>query len=281
MKAIRNILVIVDAAAADHPAVLKGALLAEKFAAKLALLACKAELRAHVENLALHLRARGLDVTTDAFSAAPLHVALLERVTRTGAELIVKNAHHHTLARRTVFTNPDWELIRRVPASLLLTKSTPWSSEPSVLAAVGSSNEHDRAASFDHCILECAALLARRLAGRLHAMHSYVCKVPVVAPMISGPLLATTVSPQSLAAVHATKLKHFTSIATEYALPPANIHLEMGGVRDSICRVALEVRANIVVIGALSCNGLTRAFKGNTAEEVMERVPCDALIVKS
>ena len=91
MNAIRNILVIVDPAASHHPAVVKGALLAEKFGARLELFACNAELhplkqvangapqstfslatelKGLLETLAVPLRARGLEVTTDAICAA-------------------------------------------------------------------------------------------------------------------------------------------------------------------------------------------------------------------
>jgi universal stress protein E len=302
MKTICNVLVIVDPAATHHPAVIKGALLAEKLGARLELFACNAELhplkrvangstqstvslatelKELLETLAVPLRARGLDVTTDAICAAPLHAALLDHVKHTSAELIVKDTRHRTFARRTVFTNTDWELIRGLSASLLLTKPTAWSQLPSILAAVDPGHEHEKATLLDHCILDHAAQLAQRLAGKLHVVHAYPCKVPVAAPIMPGPLLVPSISPDAMAAEHATKLKTLTRLAAEYSLPRANIHLEVGGVRGSICNVASQVHADVVVMGSMSRNGLARAFIGNTAEEVLERLPCDALIVKS
>jgi universal stress protein E len=302
MNAIRNILVIVDPAATSHPAVVKGALLAEKFGAGLELFACNAELhplkqvangipqstvslatelKGFLETLAVPLRARGLQVTTDAICAAPLHAALLDHVKRTNADLIVKDARHHTFARRTVFTNTDWELIRGLSVSLLLTKPTTWSRLPSILAAVDPGHESETGVHLDHCILDHAAQLAQRLEGKLHIVHAYPCKVPVVAPIMAGPLLTASISPEAIAAEHGAKLKMLTRLADRYSLPRANIHLEVGGVRGSICNVAAQVRADVVVMGAMTRNGLARAFIGNTAEEVLERLPCDALIVKS
>lgn len=35
-----------------------------------------------------------------------------------------------------------------------------------------------------------------------------------------------------------------------------------------------------MTMGAISRSGLQRAFLGSTAEDVLERLPCDALIVK-
>jgi universal stress protein E len=94
-------------------------------------------------------------------------------------------------------------------------------------------------------------------------------------------LLAASISPEAVAAEHTAKLKCLTRLADKYSLPLGNIHLEVGGVRGSICNVASQVHADVVVMGAMSRNGFTRAFIGNTAEEVLERLPCDALIVKS
>ena len=301
MNAIRNILVIVDPAAAHHPAVVKGALLAGQFGAKLELFACNAELhplkrvanglpqntvslaaelKGLLETLAVPLRARSLEVTTDAICAAPLHAALLDHVQHTNADLIVKDTHHHTFARRTVFTNTDWELIRGLSAPLLLTKPNRWARAPSVLAAIDPGHEHDRGAHLDQCILDHGARLAQGLDGKLHVVHAHPCKVPVMAPIMPGPLLTASISPEALAAEHAAKIKILTRLADKYSLPLANIHLEVGGVRGSICNVAARVHADIIVMGAMPRTGLARAFIGNTAEEVLERLPCDALVVK-
>jgi universal stress protein E len=41
-----------------------------------------------------------------------------------------------------------------------------------------------------------------------------------------------------------------------------------------------QLRADIVVMGAVSRRGLARVFIGNTAEDVLDRLACDLLIVK-
>ena len=255
MNAIRNILVIIDPAAKDHPAAVKGALLAEKFGARVEQFVCSAELHP-LREIAAHVK-------------------------QTNADLIVKDTRHHTFARRTVFSNTDWELIRGLSAPLLLTKANVWASSPKVLAAVDPGHEHDKASQLDHCILDRASQVAKSLGGELHVVHAYPCKVPVVAPIMAGPMLTASVSPEALAAEHAARLKMLTRLADKYSLPKANIHLEVGGVRGCICNVASQVHADIVVMGAMSRTGLARAFIGDTVEEVLERSPCDALIVKS
>jgi len=58
------------------------------------------------------------------------------------------------------------------------------------------------------------------------------------------------------------------------------VHLEVGGPAAVLPRAAGELRADIVAMGAISRSGLKRIFIGSTAEDVLERLPCDALIVK-
>jgi len=54
-----------------------------------------------------------------------------------------------------------------------------------------------------------------------------------------------------------------------------------GGPVQVLPRVAADLRADIVVLGAISRRGLKRVFIGSTAEDVLEKLPCDALIVKT
>jgi len=47
-----------------------------------------------------------------------------------------------------------------------------------------------------------------------------------------------------------------------------------------IDQVAREIHSSIVVMGALSRSGLKRFLIGNTAEGVLNYLPCDILIMK-
>lgn len=123
MNVVRNILVVIDPAVARPAAVDKASLLAEKFRATLQLFACGTRsrslvraanaflettdepttaLNSLVEDLAAPLRARGMEVTTHAVCATSWRAVLLDYVKQAGADLIVKDTHHHTFTRRTV-----------------------------------------------------------------------------------------------------------------------------------------------------------------------------------
>ncbi len=302
MNPIRSILVIVDPTAKQHPAVTKAGLLAQKFSARLDLFLCDTkasrnirqaerarnaaaplviDLKPFFESLAEPLRQRGIDVTTEAVSADPLHAALLERVRYTCADLVVKDTHHHSVAQRTILTNTDWELIRGCPVPLLLTKPKPWTSNPCICAAVDPGHDDDKPRLLDRSILDEASTFATKLGGQLHVLHTYIPMALVASATGSVPPAVMDVSPELLAGERATKLRELTALVADYRVPDSNVHLEIGGVSEALCRLAGQLNADVMTMGAVSRSAVKRIFIGSTAESVLERLPCDALIVKA
>lgn len=302
MNPVRNILAIVDPTAEQHAAVEKAALLAQKLGARLELYACDTkasrevriaahararsteplviDLKSILEKLAKPLREQGLDVTTEVECADPLHVALIDRARRTTADLIVKDTHHHSLAKRTFITNTDWQLIRACPVSLLLTKPNRWASVPRIFAAVDPGHANDKPAVLDDRIMDYAAVLAKRLGGELHLLHVYLPAAIVAAAVSGGPPAAIIPSAEELAEEEEKKRGLLRQLITDYRIADENVHLKVGGPAQVLPHVAGALRADIVAIGAISRSGLQRAFIGSTAEDVLEYLPCDALIIK-
>ena len=302
MEYIKHILVFVDPKMSEHPAIAKAALLAEKFAAHIELFVCDtrstresrfaAHLRARpgepfpvdiealLETLAAPLRSRGLDVTTECAHADVLHVGLIDRTRHTNADLVIKDTHHHSLARRTFLTNTDWQLIRGCPAPLLLTKGTTWATVPRIFAAVDPGHLNDKPEMLDHWIVEHAALFAQRLEGELHVLHVYLPMAIVGAAAAGNPPLAAVVPARDLAVEELNRRKLLDALLSEYHLGAERIHLEVGGPAQVLPGAAESLQADVLTMGAIARSGLKRIFIGSTAEDVLERLPCDALIVK-
>jgi universal stress protein E len=69
-------------------------------------------------------------------------------------------------------------------------------------------------------------------------------------------------------------------ISAEFGVEESQIHLELGGPTAVLPMVAEAVHADVIVMGAVSRRGLRRVLMGSTAEDVLERLPCDAFVVK-
>jgi universal stress protein E len=297
-----NILAIVDPTASEHPAVEKAARLAERCKARLALFACEtkesravryakhlqqggstdfiAHIRALVDALAEPLRKRGLEVTVDIGRGDPLHARVIEHALHSGADLVVKETHHHSLAKRTFMTNTDWHLIRGCTMPLLLTKEKPWASAPTIVAAVDPGHEHDKPVALDHRILEWSQGLRERLDGSVYAVHAYLPAVLIAEAASGVPVTMSPFTPQMIEDERKHVLRELKKLVAPYDVADANVKVELGVASEVLPRVASELGADIMVMGAISRSGLKRVFIGSTAERVLEHLPCDVLVVK-
>ena len=69
-------------------------------------------------------------------------------------------------------------------------------------------------------------------------------------------------------------------LCKQHGVPPERMHVHQGGTRQSLLALTEQLRADAVVMGALSRSGLKGLFLGNTAEDVLDRLDCDLIIVK-
>lgn len=303
MAEIRNILVIVDPTVTEHPSLLKAQQFAMAAKARLELFICDTQasreerlvaqraadptrlldvnLKPMLEQLARPLRDRGLDVSTECSFADNLVEGLADRVRHSNADLVIKETHHHSLLQRTLITNTDWQLIRILQKPLLLTKPRPWSAPMRLIAAVDPGHINDKPAALDEMILRWSRSLADQHQAELHAVHAYVpLTVAATAGAVVAPM-ASTLTPEAMEFEDHEKRKELRGLTDRYAVKPEHLHLELGVPTDLLPRKAELLGADLVVMGAIARRGLQRLFIGSTAERVLERMPCDILVVKT
>src|SRR5690606_3917472 len=303
MQSLQEILVIIDPNAPDHASLAKAELLAERFGARIELYICDTkaaratrllavraadpsqpidlDLMPLLEGLAEPMRQRGLAVRAEVGFAERLADGLLERTLHTSADLIIKDAQHHSTLSRTLFSSTDWHLIRHCPRPLLFTKGKPWSATPTIIGAVDPGHLNDKPAELDHRILQWGRTLAEGLNGTLHAVHAYIpLTIAAAAANLAAPI-AHTLTPQTVEYEEHEKRKELHELTDRYGIDRARVHLELGVAADVIPDCAAELDADLVVMGAIARTGLERIFIGSTAERVLDKLPCDVLIVKS
>jgi universal stress protein E len=280
-----TILVVIDPTAAERqPALERAAWLAELGRARLELFACTYDpdagadagareraldaLQRGLEALAAPLRGQGLTVSVDAVWDHPFDAAIVKKAAAHDYWLVAKETHHYNLAQRTLLTNVDWHLIRECPAPLLLVKDRKLAAEPQIIAAVDPLNEHDKPAALDDRIFTFAGDLARVLRGHLHVVHAYVTPLGAELPVDAAKVIADE---------HRAAMEKFLDA---YATLAARHHLYQGVAHECLQQAAQEHAADFVVMGAVARRGLKRLFIGSTAERVLDRLPCDLVIIK-
>ncbi len=306
MQRLDRILAVVDPTADAQPALDKARLLAGRCGATLDLFLCDfdpslsvrpfadtdrlralreafvARRSAFLEERAAELRAQGIPTETSVRWDHPVHRGIVRRVRESSPDLVVKDTHYHSVLRRTLFTNTDWNLIRDCPAPLLLTKPAEWSAAPRILAALDPEHLGDKPAALDHDLLDWGNGLAATLDGELYAVHAFFPAALLAAATGAAdlPLLAGATADAMVATERARVAEVLAGVVREHGIAAERVLLEQGSAVEVLPRVADILRADLLVMGAVSRGRLQEIFVGSTAERVLDRLPCDVLVVK-
>src|SRR5688572_3185168 len=189
----------------------------------------------------------------------PPHEAIVRRAVRCRADLIIAECHE---GRRLkwLMRLTDWELLRASPVPVLLLKnSKPWRRN-AVLAAVDPSHAHAKPSGLDDIIVTKGKQLTKALRGTFHLMHAAspsAIGITVVDPAIDAVTLAAVYEQQKEKA-H----EDFADFAKSAKVPPRQRHVVDRDPATGIAAVAKAVKADVVVMGAVSRSGIKRLLIG-------------------
>jgi universal stress protein E len=233
-----------------------------------------------LEQLAAPLRREGLTVDLDARWDSPLHDSIVRKAEELGADLVLKDTHFHSVLKRSIFSNTDWTLIRNCAATLWLVKPRPPGQKPCFVASVDPLHERDKPAGLDKRILSTAQELGSALQGEVHVFHAFDVAAALA---VSTDAMTMPIALPINELADAMRAQHTEAVARlckEHRVPEDRAHVLQGGTRQQLLELTAELRADAVVMGAISRSGLKGLFLGNTAEDVLDRLDCDLVIVK-
>ena len=220
---------------------------------------------------------KGVESTATVEWDFPPHEAIVRRAIRVRADLIIAECHEGRRHKWYMHLT-DWELLRASPVPVLLLKTSRAWRQNTVLAAVDPSHAHAKPSRLDALIVEKGQQLTAALDGTFHLMHAAYPStfgVTFADPAIDGATLAAVYELQK-----ARARDDFAVFADSVKVPRKRRHLIERDPATGIAAVAKAVGADVVVMGAVSRSGLKRLFIGNTAERVLNSIPCDVLVVK-
>ncbi len=243
-----------------------------------------------LEELARGVRRRGIRVSTAVEWDFPECESIIRQAQRFEANLIMVQCHPaHRAPWLLRFT--DWELLRISAAPVLLIKDHSAYRRPRILAALDPTHAGSKPADLDEEVIRYASTLADALHGAFHAVHAYEPPARVAPPAAGshGSLRRTRAQRRSeLRVLHerlASSADWTARCALQEALRSSGMqhclqHVVASRPAPAIEEVSRDIGARIVVMGAVSRSGLDGLLIGNTAEKVLDRLPCDVLVVK-
>ncbi len=224
--------------------------------------------------LARSLRTAGLKVACEVVWDFPPAHAIVRQVLKSKPDLVVAESHRHSRVARWFLANSDWDLIRECPCPVWFVKQERFARKPLILTAIDPTHAHAKPSGLDEALLRSATAVTRLVGGRIAMIH--------VDPRGPRQLLnlrptgkypeQDVVPPKTMAAIERLGKRH--GVAADACV------VASGTPADVLTATTAEMKADLLVMGAISRSGLSHFHIGNTAEAVIDAVNCDVLIVK-
>jgi universal stress protein E len=232
--------------------------------------------RDRLQRLAQRMIVGGLNVIVDATWDAPLDEGLIRAASRHDADWILVGIGYHPVHRLPFLASTDGSLIRHATCPLLLVQQRRWSSPPRIVSAIDPLHSHGKPADLDRWILEAGACICRHGGGHLYVFHAFE---PILRAEGGDALepLPVEYAEATLEGAHNAAVEALLDDLPETA---GNVRIAEGRPEEKLPLFAEEIRADVVIIGAVARNPWQRIFIGSTAEKVLDRLASDILIIK-
>jgi len=282
MKNPAFLLVVLDRSSSDHALVTKAARLARRLGARLELFLCDAEhayelkhdyeprhndavrrscVTQAVEYLnGLRTAAHLPEILTSVSAAceSPLYEGIVRKVMESRPNMVIKNASGVDSPARWAFDPNDWQLMRKCPVTLLMTRGRAWRAHPRFAAAVDMSAQET--AGLAHSIIETSAVLSAAHGSETDVLYS-----------------EEDGAPGATKAAHARALRELVE----------ECHVDINGVRmldgapeRTLPAALLEAHYDVLTMGALTHRPGVTTLVGTLTSKLVDAADCDFVLVK-
>ncbi|RWR03658.1 universal stress protein UspE [[Pantoea] beijingensis] len=202
--------------------------------------------------------------------------AIIQEVLTGGHDLVLKMAHQHDRLEAVIFTPTDWHLLRKCPCPVWMVKDQPWPEGGKAVVAVNLASEEPHHDSLNQKLIKETIELADMVNHtEVHLVGAYPVtpiNIAIELPDFDPSIYNDAIRGQHLVAMKALRQK--------FSMDEKFTHVKKGLPEEVIPELAEHLDAGIVVLGTIGRTGISAAFLGNTAEQVIDHLRCDLLVIK-
>ncbi|WP_345827569.1 universal stress protein UspE [Erwinia sp. HDF1-3R] len=202
--------------------------------------------------------------------------AIIQEVLNDHYDLVLKMTHQHDRLQSVVFTPTDWHLLRKCPCPVWMVKDQPWPEGGKAVVAVNLASEEPHHDPLNTRLVKETLELAEMVNHTdVHLIGAY--PVTPINIAIELPDFDPSVYNDAIRGQHLLAMK---ALRQQFGIDEKFTHVEKGLPEDVIPGLAEQLDAGVVVLGTIGRTGLSAAFLGNTAEQVIDHLRCDLLAIK-
>ncbi|MEM6159271.1 universal stress protein UspE [Erwinia sp. P6884] len=202
--------------------------------------------------------------------------AIIQEVIEGRHDLLLKMAHQHDRLQAVVFTPTDWHLLRKCPCPVWMVKDQPWPEGGKAVVAVNLASEEPHHDPLNAKLVRETQELATMVNHtEVHLVGAY--PVTPINIAIELPDFDPSVYNDAIRGQHLLAMK---ALRQKFGIDEKFTHVDKGLPEEVIPDLADHLDAGVVVLGTIGRTGLSAAFLGNTAEQVIDHLRCDLLAIK-
>lgn len=205
------------------------------------------------QNIKSPLAKAGIEYTLEVSWSSEWQKSIMESAKRFDADLIYLPVHaSNGNSSRFFFTESKWELLKGAYCPVVLIRPGAKAQRKVILAAINVQAQRDVQIELNRKIIATAKFYADTYGADLHVVNGYL---------------------DSMSYPDRGKLVSISG------LPNDKIHVENGYTSDVVSALAEKIGADLIVMGTLGQNGMTKTRRGNTAERLIAAVDTDVMVL--
>lgn len=225
--------------------------------------------RSQLEELVSSLKEDAPKIRTEFVWGRPVAAQILRIISDLKPRFVVKDVRSAPAIRHLLYAPLDWNLLRECPAPLMLVKMQEQRKLGRIAVAVDPLNEHGKPNELNTQLIKIAEVLAAKCSAEMDLVHVMDYPPPLYYP-----------DPSMFDDIYELHEDALRKLGDAAGLSPDRQHLLEGHTRAELTQFVQKQAVDLMVFGAVQRTGLQRAFIGSTAEDILDSIDCDILIVK-
>lgn len=235
--------------------------------------------RQRLQDVTAPYQGRGIPVSGQLLTGKPF-VTLIQEVQRKGHDLVMLPAESKSSATSLFFGGTPMHLLRKCPCAVWVFRRQAGGPFHRIMAAVNVATDRREEIDLNVKIMELATSLADRDQAELHIISCWTAFAESMLVNL-GNLSGEDLERYRLQSmVRHRRMLHTLMEAFPVDAQRLRIHLPNGEAGDLIPEAVENENVDLVVMGTVARCGIPGFFIGNTAEKILNRLPCSVLAVK-
>lgn len=205
-------------------------------------------------------------------------IEIIRDVLANARDLVVMTADGQRGLRHRLLGSTAGHLVRKCPVPVLVVKPGKRGPFQRIAVAVDPGGAEAPQVALNRRLLELGAAVAKREGAELHLVHAWQLLGEAMLRGRGG--LSETEVSGLLTQEAATRRSALESLVREWDSLHPRLHLLKGHPSDVVPRFVERERIDLLVMGSVSRTGIAGLIIGNTAERILDAVPCSILVAK-